>query len=142
MFIKDITALVNTHLAGEMLSYTDMRPFLDHTIDDINTMLNAKFPVFSDSSINYEAEYTAFNDKFIRSVVVPGAVWYYYVVDEEGAPTAQQLSADYSRGLFVMQRDMLYSVPAEYQADDLQGAVSLGYDLNQGVEVDNLLGEW
>ena len=48
MKITDIRKLVNQALAGELLTYGEMRPHLDFTIDEINTTLDSCFPVFSD----------------------------------------------------------------------------------------------
>ena len=139
MLIKDIVNLINQKLAGELLSYSELRPFMDCVIDDINSQLNACYPTFS--SLEASGEYVAFPDKYIRSVIVPGTAWYYYVVDEEGTPTAQQFSGDYSRNLFIMQRDMLYNVPEEYQADSLQGTIASPID-DATIEVSNRMGEW
>lgn len=139
MLIKDIVNLINQKLAGELLSYSELRSFMDCVIDDINSQLNACYPTFS--SLEASGEYVAFPDKYIRSVIVPGTAWYYYVVDEEGTATAQQFGADYSRNMFIMQRDMLYNIPEEYQADSLQGTVVSPIDAAT-IEVNNRMGEW
>lgn len=124
MLITNIQRLFNDALAGETLSIRDMLPHLDAAIDSINTKLNAKYPVFSDIDYTaYNAEYSYFPDKYIRTVVIPGAAWHYYVMDEEGLQTAPQYLADFETGKFYMQRDMLYAVPEEYQADDDAGFV-------------------
>lgn len=128
MLIKDIVNLVNSKLAGELLSYNEMKPYLDHAIDDINANLNTIYPAFSELD-SYDTDYNMFPDRYIRSVIVPGTAWYFYVVDEEGSPTAAQFSADFARGLFQMQRDLLYNIPEEYQADANQGSVL--FDLDQ-----------
>jgi hypothetical protein len=138
MFIKDIVALINTNLADEMLSYYDLRPFLDRTIDDINTKLNSTYPTFTEQG-NIDA-YNAFPDKYLRSVVALGAAWYYYVADEEGSPTALQLGSDYNNHLLLMQRDMLYNVPLQYQADSLQGTMQSPFE-NTWLDFNNTLGE-
>ena len=100
-----------------------MLPFLDNVLDDINAKLNSCYPVFSDLPEG-ATEYSFFPDNYIRSVVVPGAAWYYFVVDEEGISTASQFQMDYAKGLFEMQRDMLYNIPEEYEADPMRGAVA------------------
>jgi hypothetical protein len=136
MKLNDLVNKVNEKLAGERLSYDKMRGYLDSTIDDINSKLNATYPVFSDLPVG-TTEYNFFPDRFIRSVVVPGAAWYFFVVDEEGIVTAGQLQLDYLNSLFVMQRDYLTSVPVEYQGpqtgylfenEEQQGARGLSYD--------------
>lgn len=139
MLIKDVVNLVNQKLAGELLSYNEMRMYLDNVVDDINSQLSTTYPTFSE--LGSAAEYTAFPDRYIRSVVVSGAAWYFYTVDEEGTPTAQQFSADYGRNMFIMQRDMLYNIPEEYQADSLQGTVVSPID-DTIIEVSNRMGEW
>lgn len=125
MLLTQVQTLVNNALAGESLTLLEMLPFLDMTIDGINEKLNAKYPMFSE--LNYfdgTAAYTAFPDRYIRMVVVPGAAWRYYVTDEEGAATAIQYQQDYELGRFYMMRDMIYAVPEEYQADARQGYVT------------------
>ena len=76
MLIKDIVNLVNQKLAGELLSYSELRTYLDNVVDDINSQLNTCYPTFSE--LESTTEYTAFPDRYIRSVVVPGATWYFY----------------------------------------------------------------
>ncbi|NLV87690.1 MAG: hypothetical protein GX025_10830, partial [Clostridiales bacterium] len=48
MLRSQIQKRVNDLLAGETLSYFEMRPFLDQAIDDINQNLGAMFPAFSE----------------------------------------------------------------------------------------------
>lgn len=117
MKITDIRKLVNQALAGELLTYGEMRPHLDFTIDEINTTLDSCFPVFSDLESENDV-YDYFPDKFIRTVVVPGAAWHFYVNDEEGASTAQQYQLDFEKGKYIMLRDYIDKVPEEYQADN------------------------
>lgn len=123
MLIADITKKVNQMLAGELLTYAEMLPHLDYTIDCINEKLGACYPAFSDLPQG-ATEYTAFPDKYIRSVVVIGTAWRYYVTDEEGLQTAPQYEQDFLLELFKMQRDMLYKVPAQYQSDVNEGSVA------------------
>ena len=142
MTLNNIVNLINKKLAGELLTYNEVIIFLDNTIDDINSQLNSCYPAFSelDSSVS---DYNYFPDKYIRSVVVPGAVWYFYVMDEEGMQTAPQYSADYSRGMFTMLRDHLYNVPVEYQADSHQGNVEFTFEQEEGTPGINIdIGEW
>lgn len=144
MLIKDIVALVNKKLAGELLSYSELKSYLDSTIDDINTQLNSKYPAFSELDGN-TVEYTAIPDRFIRQVVIPGAAWYFYIADEEGTPTAMQYQQDYQRGLFLITRDLIYGVPAEYQVDTMQGSAQFAYEADgnaPGIEVNSFVGEW
>lgn len=132
MILTTIVSRINKKLAGELLTYAELTPFLDEVIDEINTNLNAAYPVFSDLDSN-ATEYIAFPDKYIRSVVVPGAAWRFYVSDEEGMATAQQYQMDYKEGLFLMMRDMLYNIPEEYQADVQQGTVEFQSDIDHGI---------
>ena len=114
MLLQQLTTLVNNNLAGENLSYARMKPFLDNVIDDINEDLGAIYPAFSELDTSAEA-YTAFPDKWLRSVVSFGAAWYFFLVDEEGISTAETLQQLYFTNLFKMQRDMIDSVPEQYQ---------------------------
>lgn len=129
MLFNDIVKLTNTKLAGERIPLQELLPYLDTAVDAINTKLNAKYPSFSTvASAAGATGYNVFPDKYIRSVVVPYAIWQYYVADEEGLQAAPQFQQDANLGLFYMQRDMLYKIPAEYQDDDEQGSVLGSYD--------------
>lgn len=124
MLISNIQKLFNGALAGETLSIREMLPHLDAAIDGINDKLNTCYPVFSDLDVTAsDAEYNYFADKYIRTVVIPGAAWHYYVMDEEGLQTAPQYQADYENGKFIMQRDTLYNIPEEFQADPEAGSI-------------------
>lgn len=124
MLLTQVQKLFNDALAGETLSYKEMLPHLDAAIDSINTKLNTIYPVFSEVPFNTsEDEYSFFPDKYIRLAVIPGAAWHFYVMDEEGLQTAPQYQADFENGKFIMQRDMLYKIPPEYQDDDQQGFI-------------------
>jgi hypothetical protein len=118
LIVKDI----NTKLAGEMLSYAELRVFLDSAIDEINARLDANFPVFSELNIS-TPEYTAIPDKYIRTVVIPCAAFKYFIMDEEGSVTAPKYEEEFNKGLFYMERDYLQNIPVEYQADQRQGFV-------------------
>ena len=99
MLIGKIVETINTRLAGELFNMSEMVTFLDSTVDDINTRLNTKFPVFSELEAG-ETEYTHFPDKYIRSVVIPGAIFKFYVMDEEGADAAPKYEEEYRANLF------------------------------------------
>jgi len=125
MKILDIVAGVNELLAGERHSFAQLKRFLDRTIDDINAQLNSTFPVFSELDTSAEV-YDLFPDRYIRTVVWPGAAWYYFTADEEGISTAPQYQMDYDRGLFMMTRDYFNQVPVEYQATEVTPLLEQG----------------
>ena len=142
MLLKDIQKLMNNTLAGETLTLNEMLPHLDFAIDEINDALNSVYPTFSEVlAKDPEAkEYAFFPDRYIRRAVISGAAWNFYVVDEEGLQTSMQYQIDFERGKFIMQRDMLYNIPEEYQASDARGFV-VGDRSNdtvgeRGIEVD------
>lgn len=116
MYINDIVSGVNAKLAGEQLTFEEMVLFLDETIDDINRELNACYPAFSE--VDRGLDYNYFPNKYIRSVVITGAAYKFYVTDEEGIITATQYQYDYFNNLFAMKRDYSASVPEEYLADE------------------------
>ena len=116
MYINDIVSGVNAKLAGEQLTFEEMVLFLDETIDDINRELNACYPAFSE--VDRSLDYNYFPNKYIRSVVITGAAYKFYVTDEEGIITATQYQYDYLNNLFAMKRDYSASVPEEYLADE------------------------
>ena len=90
MKLEQLTRLTNLKLADELLSYVELLPYFNMVIDDINAVLNAQFPSFPEPPLETD-EYTAIPDKYIRTVVVPGAAYKYYVVDEEGVGTFKLL---------------------------------------------------
>ncbi len=128
MTLTNITKLINASLAGEMLSLAQQAMFIDKAIDDINVTLNTVFPTLSDLEAD-ATEYTAIPDRYIRSVVVPGAAYYFYTMDEEGAPVADEYHRQYLQNVFYMQRDYLMLVPEEYQASTVQG--TYGFEKEQ-----------
>lgn len=113
MTVQNIVAGVNAKLAGENLTYNQMRLFLDETIDDINNELSSNFPDFTEISAG--GVYDFFPERYIRSVVILGAAYKFYVTDEEGAESAKQFQAEYRRNLFLMKRDYSERVPEAYQ---------------------------
>lgn len=128
MHIANLVNLINHKLADELLSQTQLLMHMDSVVDDINAKLNAMFPTFSEviakEGVN-NPDYQAIPDKYLRSVVVVGAAHKYYEVDEEGNASAQQFAQDYQAQLFYMLRDYSLSIPAEYRADVVQGAIAL-----------------
>lgn len=147
MQIKKLIESINTQLAGELLSIGELKDFIDKAIDDINTRLNTKFPVLSDVLDTIQAEisaasksvlkdeqpdmsykiqyiYDAIPDKYIRTVVIPGAVFKYYTTDEEGAAVAPKYEEEYLKGLFYMERDYIPIVPEQYIESDAQGHIA------------------
>ena len=133
MDINTIVKRVNKQLAGEQLVYSQMEEFLDSTIDDINAALNSTFPTFSELSADVEyageTEYDYFPERYIRSVVIPGAAYKFYIMDEEGMVTAEQFAFDYQQGLFLMQRDYMEQVPEEYRSEN-SGSIRLRGDFS------------
>ena len=124
MLISKLIQSINTQLDGELLGINDVCDVIDKAIDDINTRLNTRFPVLSDvlaEQGNRATEYTAIPDRYIRTVVIPGAVFKFYINDEEGAAVAPKHEEEYLKGLFYMERDYIALVPEEYQAPDTQG---------------------
>lgn len=125
MKLVDIQKLMNNALAGETLTLKEMLPHLDFAIDEINDTLNSTYPTFSEllAKEPEAKEYAFFPDRYIRRTVISGAAWNYYVVDEEGLQTSLQYQVDFEKGKFIMQRDMLYNIPAEYQAPMSRGYI-------------------
>lgn len=131
MKLEQLTRLTNLKLADELLSYVELLPYFNMVIDDINAVLNAQFPSFPEPPLETD-EYTAIPDKYIRTVVIPGAAYKYYVVDEEGVGTAPVYADEYNTNTFLMLRDYLPFIPEEYQADVHQGSVRAKVDDDYG----------
>lgn len=124
MLISTLVQNINTQLDGELLGLHEVCSVIDKAIDDINTRLNTCFPVLSDLLTEKQGcvtEYTAIPDKYIRTVVIPGAVFKYYTNDEEGAAVAPKHEEEFLKGLFYMERDYMMHVPEKYQCDGTQG---------------------
>jgi hypothetical protein len=123
MLITEIISKINTKLSGELLITEELLPFLDDVIDDINEKLNAKYPSFTEYikqqiDVTFDKQvYDLFPDTYIRSVVIVGAAYKYYITDEEGTSTADNYAMQYQAALFYMQRDYSASVPSEYKKD-------------------------
>lgn len=150
MLKPTVTQLFNEKLAGELFNYDEIVSYLDLVIDEINADLSSKFPTFSEFTAtqfpNYKAElytnedgsidrearnavynnYDLFPDKYIRSVVIPGAAYKWFSVDEEGASTAPLFQQEYEKARFEMVRDYIDFVPEEY-IDDNTGAITDPY---------------
>lgn len=136
---------VNKYLADEMLRYDDIELFLDRTIDDINQDLNAKYPSFSELAdsdiIDADGSYNFFPDRYIRSVVIVGAAFYFYQADEEGEGVAGSYQQMYHEGRYKMTRDWLMEVPDQF-IDDKAGYVQFKWDLtsNLGISYKDIVG--
>lgn len=124
MQISAIVRRINELLAGEMLSFDEMKPYLDHVIDDINQQLNTIYPVFSELPSG-TAVYDCFPDRYIRNVVCMGAALYFYMTDEEGSQAPMGYTASYQNALFLMLRDYVHMIPLKWQATTEAGTVSL-----------------
>lgn len=130
MEIAKICNLVNQELAGELLRKDELLLYMDKTIDAINAQLNSNYPTFTEYTAELFPDYPNYNvfpEKYIRSVVIPGAAYEFYKVDEEGNKTAPLFLQEYQQGLFYMVRDMMESVPPRFQGR-CQGYA--GYDKN------------
>lgn len=127
MRVGQIVNLINKHLADEFCSVAELTSYMDRVIDDINTRLNSKFPTISEviaaAGGTTDPDYNVFPDKYIRSVLVVGAAYKYYITDEEGNATAQQYGAEYNQNLFYMERDYSFSIPEIYRESE-QGFVT------------------
>lgn len=122
MIIKTIRDLVNARLAGEQLTYSALKPYLDAVVDEINSSLHAEFRTFSEvSNISTDVDYAEFPDKYIRTVVVIGAAAKWYIDDEEGIETATALVQQYRNNLFIMVRDYGPLVPEDKKANNRTG---------------------
>lgn len=123
--------MTNKYLAGEQLVYHQLAPFFDEVIDDINAKLNSTFPAFTEIDLDTlspgEVDYNYFPDKYLRSVVAIGAAHKFYVMDEEGIPTADQYGMKYQENLFYMMRDYIEQVPEEFQSDS-KGSLIINID--------------
>lgn len=113
MLVNDIVAAVNIKLAGEQLTLGQLRYFLNEAVDAMNEELDANYPDFD--NYNSNDEYDCIPNKYIRSVIICGAAYKFYEMDEEGIITATQYQQDFLQNLFYMKRDYSMYVPHEYK---------------------------
>lgn len=134
---EQIIKRVNTLLAGELLDYIDLEIHLDQVIDDINSELNTKYPVFSEFTLQEYPDkfpdYDFFPEKYVRNVIPVGVASYFYITDEEGIETATEYKRKYDKVLFEMIRDFTEYVPDEWKDDKI---TSLDLNLNKWTEPD------
>lgn len=148
MQYRTVVDLISKQLGGELVTEAEMLSYIDRVIDDINAQLNACFPTFtefktlnqSDDVTLLNLDYTPIPDKYIRTVIIPGAAFKFYTTDEEGAYAAPKYEEDYKQGMFYMVRDFSFSIPEEYQAEE-QGYVQMSGD-NPGLIVRRGGGFW
>lgn len=139
MRYNTIIGLISKQLGDELVSEGEMLSYMDRVIDDINAQLNSTFPTFTEwKEANADIDgmyldYTAIPDKYIRTVIIPGAAFKYYTTDEEGSYAAPKYEEDYKQGMFYMIRDYSFQIPAEYQADN-QGYVDM-FGMGERLEV-------
>lgn len=130
MKLSIITSRLNQLLADEHHSFSELLIHLDGAIDAINSRLSSTFPAFSEIPEGMD-EYSYFPDRYIRSVVLPGAAWRYFTTDEEGISTAPQYQMEFEQGLFIMLRDYFNDVPEEYRVTKIK-AVHINSDVEAG----------
>lgn len=122
MVINEIVRGINKSLAGEQLLYKQLEPFMDEVIDDINAKLNSTFPTFSELNVEEvfsgNFDYNFFPERYIRNVVIKGAAYKFYIMDEEGSQVADMYGYDYQTALFLMMRDYIEKVPDEFRSDN------------------------
>ena len=143
MTLLDMKKGLNSLLAGEMLSLDMMKQHLNFAIDEINTAMDTCFPTIDSNSLAFD--YTAIPDKYIRSVVLPGAAHHYYMVDDEGTTPEKDFYQQFELGKFYMLRDYSYKVPEIYQNTDADdgshsGAVVSTYEDSHGLRGINAFG--
>lgn len=130
MLYANVISLIQKHLGDELVTESEMYAYIDRVIDDINVQLNTCFPTFTEYSVANDylsstlLDYTCIPDKYIRTVIIPGAACKYYTTDEEGSYAAPKYEEDYRQGLFYMLRDYSFRVPEEYREEE-QGFVDV-----------------
>ena len=129
MTIEALKKLINATLVGDQLSWKMMVNHVNWAIDEMNSTLNSLFPAVDSGSVSYDY----IPDRYIRSVIVPGAVHHYYMVDEEGTLGGTDYLNQFESGLFIMLRDFSHLIPDEYSADSWNGSVESNVGYNTGV---------
>jgi len=135
MLIKDIIRLANKKLIDEQYSYAELEPYLDDAIDAINRELNSIYPAFSEAP--GASDYNYFPARYIRTVVVPGAVYHRYLTDDGGVAEATGIYQQFMEGMFYMVRDYHAIVPTEYQDSTRMGTIAYSGEPATRAEEDN-----
>ena len=93
----------------------------------ISTLAERLLPCFLrfNNAIIHNIRLQFFPDKYIRTVVIPGAAYKFYITDEEGISTATKYEQEYLTNLFYMERDYLPLLPEEYKASQDQGHIPM-----------------
>ena len=115
-------------IASDYLRAPDIYVYMDKVIDDINSRLQATFPLMSDwvdyvtkyNQLNPDtpldqSRYTAIPDRYLNSVVRVGVARFFYMKDEEGESVASDYFREYEGAIFAMIRDYISEVPEEFQ---------------------------
>jgi len=114
MQVSLLVSNINSLLAGEMLSQSDLLLHINEAIDDVNMQLSTSFPAMEAR----QAVYDAIPDTYMRSVIALGSALHYYGMDEEGEFVAQNYQMRYQKNLFMMLRDYSIRIPKEYLQDE------------------------
>lgn len=150
MKISVMTAQINKLLADELYPYSYLSQFIDATIDDINDRLSTNYPTVSEFVAEQQAleesvedpDYNLFPEKYVRTVVLMGAAYKFFITDEEGIDTAQRYGASYLEALFKMQRDYTdIAMQSEYFVDTL-AAVDTTYEYINNPSIDHVVQGW
>lgn len=141
---------LNTMLNGELVPWKRLIQHINYAIDEINTVMNTVFPIVDPegSAADMNTDYDAIPNKYIRTVILPGAVHHYFMVDDEGTSPEIDFARQFEAGKFFMLRDYSSSVPDVYKVKDnadgsFAGAVESNYEDYvglRGIERDTRLG--
>lgn len=126
MQVQVIVKELNHMLANETLRFQDTEHLFNRVIEEINSNLNAIYPTMTEflTQSDITGDYNVFPDRYIRSVLIPGAAFYFYQEDEEGEYVASSFGATYRQNMFHMVRDHMMKVPEKYQSDN-EGYVTM-----------------
>lgn len=141
---KLIDTVNRAYIPSDYLRAPDIYYYMDRTIDDINSELQATYPTFTDwyefveewNKVNPDEPkdrtvYDVIPDKYLRTVVALGTAMYYYASDEEGEQVAIDYQQKYHLALFKMVRDYHMLVPEEFQ-DNEGGYIDFSYNRERG----------
>lgn len=144
LLTKLIDTVNRTYITSDYLRAPDIYYYMDRVIDDINTNLQARYPVISEWDEFVEkwnekfpdhpkdrTNYDAIPDRYLRSVVALGTALYYYNSDEEGEQIAVDYLQRYNQNMFFMVRDFHNQVPWFYQNDE-GGYIDFSYNRERG----------
>lgn len=120
MNLNDITIAANDY-TDENFTASRIRTFVDEAIAVVNVELKAKLPYFPESSAE---AYTALNDKYIRTFVIP-YVAYSIKMNDGSLNEASVFETRWTQGLFKLNKNKKEAIHEDYRESGFLNAYKI-----------------